>query len=306
MNWIAEELTIIPGSDIHCGDMPLGFVAGAFPFVPCHIPFFALVPSIVSGLDMPDRRSSYAEAEALLMACMRFTPLYVLHGEAPLFPWDRDSLSLLESLYMGGRTGVKLDTRGRSALDGHLFETEVLLAAPRRKGGSRAAPEPTRLCGAIFWKAHGGGELSLDESALFHWQGATLALDDALCAMCLGGDRTRSMGSVAGASRAPLPEGGIWGSYPVSLDGEWPVLHVPQEKRGPVPLLESGQADAIHGSWTVLTGRRFGASGKEGGPSGSGLAMDEGRIAWKAGWMKRNGSPGSVALAQPRGACLME
>ncbi len=306
MNWIAEDLTVIPGSDIHCGDMPLGFVAGAFPFVPCHIPFFALVPAVVSGLGMPDRNSSYADVEALLAACMRFTPLYVLHGEKPLFPWDGDSLLLLESLYMGGKSGVKLGTQERSALDGHLFETEVLLAAPRRRDGAGAAPVPTRLCGAVFRKAHVHGDLSLDENAVFRRQGAALALNDAMQAMCLGGDRTRSLGRVAEVKRAPLSEKGVWGEYGVSLDREWPVLHVPEAGRGPVPLLERGQADAVHGSWTVLTGRRFKASGTKEGPAGSGLAMDEGRIAWKAGWVKRNAGPTAVALAQPRGASLIE
>lgn len=303
MDWKAQQLTLTLASDMHCGDMPLGFVAGAFPFVPCHIPFFSLVPAVVAGLGMPDRRASYKAVEDMLAGCVRFTPLYVSHEGRPLFPWEDDSLRLLETLYISGKTGVKLDTLDRSAIDAHLFETEVMLAAPRRSG-RRAGFAPTRLLGAVFWKAGREDALALDADAVFRWNGREFPLDDALAAMRLGGDRTRSLGGLARAERAALPAGGVWGAYPVELGGEWPALIVPDGKKGPLPLLRAGDASGIHGDWCVLTGRRYKAPDSK-GPDGFGLAMDEGRIAWKAGWKRLDGNAVRIELCLPRAAALV-
>jgi len=303
MDWKAQQLTLTLASDMHCGDMPLGIVAGAFPFVPCHIPFFSLVPAIVAGLRMPDRRSSYRAVEDLLTASVRFTPLYVFHKGHPLFPWEGDSKLQLEVLYMSGKSGVKLDTLDRSAIESALFETEVMLAAPRRKNG-RACFEATHLTGAIFWKAGENEDVSLDEVGVFRWNGGAFPLEEALAAMRLGGDRTKSLGALAGEELAPLPEGGVWGIYPAVLGGQYPELIVSGGTRGPMPLFKPEDAEGFYGEWCVLTGRRYKAPDSK-GPDGFGLAMDEGRIAWKAGWKRLDGNAVRIELCLPRAAALV-
>lgn len=75
MNWKAYSLRLILTGDLHCGSLPLGFVSRTFPYIPCHIPVFAMVPAAVRALAMPDRHDSYAAVEALLSSCFRCTPL---------------------------------------------------------------------------------------------------------------------------------------------------------------------------------------------------------------------------------------
>ncbi|MBO4793214.1 MAG: hypothetical protein J5556_01440, partial [Deltaproteobacteria bacterium] len=167
MEWNAFSLELELTSALHCGDMPIGFVARTFPYVPCHIPFFAMVPAAVRTLNMPDERPSYAAVEKLFEINLRCTPLYILADGAPLFPWDGESRQKLEYAYLSSSYGVSLDNKRRSARDGCLYETEVILER------GRGCMEPTRLSGALFIRP-GKNEkdgLSLAADGAITWNG---------------------------------------------------------------------------------------------------------------------------------------
>ena len=298
MAWNARLISLTLGSDVHCGDRPLGFVARTFPFVPCHIPFFALVPAAVRLLGMKDERASYKTVEDLFANCLRCTPLYIAEENSPIFPWG-EGLRVIESRYLGSRQGVKLDLRTRSAENGKLFETEVILATPRRRA-SGPASGATKLQGALFWQAgraegH-GGTLSLSENGTLEWNGTSVSLEEALKTIRLGGDRTRSLGLVADASLSPLPNEVLW-NCAFRLDGDWPELSLPAGEKCPLPICREGAEDE-RGLPVILTGRRY--KEKKDGSGGSGLAMDSATPAWQVGWQ----APRSmrVSLRFPRAA----
>ncbi|MCQ2445011.1 MAG: hypothetical protein MJ061_05960 [Mailhella sp.] len=286
MEWNALSLRLSLTGDIHCGSLPLGFVARTWPYVPCHLPVFAMVPAAVRLLGMPDRHASYAAVEALFSECVRCTPLYVEAEDGrTLFPWEDGSLRELEYRYLNSNYGVALDSASRSARDGHLFETEVILAHAR---GSR---RPTCLTGALFFREGSSGGLSLDAAGTLRSAEAEAPLPALLNAMRLGGDRSRSLGRPARAEARPL-EGRLWNSVEFSLSGEYPAFSLAAGSAGFMPV---ASAEGITGTGMVLTGRRHRGTG-------FGEEMENAVVAFAPGW--RPAAPLTAELSSLRHASV--
>lgn len=269
MNWKAYSLRLILTGDLHCGSLPLGFVSRTFPYIPCHIPVFAMVPAAVRALAMPDRHDSYAAVEALLSSCFRCTPLYVCNEKGiPLFPWEEKSLRELEYTHLSSTYGVALDSARRSAMDGCLYETEIILARGRN------CTAPTVLTGAFFLTKGKTHELVMETDGTISWRREKVALKTVLSLMQIGGDRTRSLGRPAVPVFKPL-EAKLWDKYSTDVLGTFPSLIISKGEHGPLPL-ECGNYKAT-GNRIVLTGRRHRGTG-------FGEDMDHAVIAFDAGW----------------------
>ena len=275
MGWTADTLTLELTGDLHCGDLPLGFVARTFPYVPCHIPVFAMVPAAVRLLGMPDVRASYVSVEELFANNVRCTPLYVIDEKSgfPLFPWDGESMQALEYAYLSSNYGVALEPQSRSAKDGCPFEMEVLLAR------GRGCKKPTVLAGALFIRSGQAGGLDLSAEGTVSANGKSVKLANLLAIMQLGGDR----GTLGRPAKPTLESfvGKLWGRFDLDLSDDFPSILVPSgDGRGPLPIL-CGDAPDVSGSRTVLTGRRH--CGK-----GFGEAMDAAEIVFEPGWRAKN------------------
>ena len=269
MEWQALSLRLALTGDLHCGSLPLGFVSRTYPYVPCHIPVFALVPAAVRVLGMPDRHASYAAVEALFASCLRCTPLYVDDPkDGILFPWEEQGLRRLEHGYISSSYGVSLDSATRSAIDSHLYETEAILACGRNRSA------PTVLAGALFLRAGEAEGLAMKPDGAVQWSGRSAALEELLCVMQIGGDRGRSLGKPAIPSVEPL-QGRLWQRYEAECSGPFPALLVPAGTPGPMPLACEG-TDAA-GARIVLTGRRHRGTG-------FGEDMEAAVVAFDAGW----------------------
>ena len=278
-NWHMQKLTLTLGADLHCGDRPLGFVARTLPYVPAHIPWYALVPALVARLKLPDRYESYARVERFFDKILRFTPFFPLQGDEPQFPWQ-SAEARLTSHY-----GVALSYADRGARDNHMFETEVL---------PRFAPDgaPTRLQGFVFWRPFQEDELTLDAQGRCNGS----SLHDLIGECQWGGQRNKGFGSIAevvvdkaGDDHAFFAES--------DLTGELPAITLHNNQRAPVflqydPAIEPG----IRGSIKPLVGRRF---AKE---RGSGLAAEDCAIVWDVGWQSQVEQPLILTLADRRSA----
>lgn len=269
MSWTARSLTVQLRGDIHCGDLPLGFVARTHAFVPGHLPFFALVPVAVEMLTLPDRHASYVAVENLFTSCLRCTPFYIRDGESSLFPWKKDDREILEFRYLDSRYGVALEEPTRSAKEGCLYETEVILAQ------GRGRTQPTRLEGTVFYRQGSVGSLRMEADGSVCREKTRIPLADMLQRMRLGGDRTRGLGQPCLVSLADGATS-LWGIYTVDTTGAWPSLTVDKGTEGPVPLAMD-KAHGIQGRPLVLTGRRH----TEQGP---GMGMEKATAAYAPGW----------------------
>lgn len=268
MSWKLHTLRLRLKTDMHCGSLMLGFVARAFPYVPQHVPLYAAVPAAVEALDLLPVPATYREMESLILPAMRATPLYVRDGDKPLFPWEAEARERLETEYMSSRYGVALDDASRSAEEGRLFETEVLLA--RRRGSM----QPTELEGGIWLREHETDTLRLDPRTGLARKdgGGAVGWPELLGRLALGGDRTRNLGRV-------WPDvdwracDSLWHCDGMRLDAAWPQLRLAAGQPCPVALA----ADATPGSghFAIMTGRRFNAES---------YVMDAGTVAWQVGW----------------------
>lgn len=267
--WRVRQVTVTLASDLHCGARPLGFVARTLPFVPAHIPWYAMTAALVAASGWPDRFDSYARMEALLAHSLRFTPFFPLDDEdRPLFPWG-DGHRLIESNLLGAQYGVALSYDSRGARKNHLFETEVLLARSR-------SGRPTRLRGYCFWRPGRHDGLLIDADASFAGHG--------LAALLLrgqwGGQRNKGLGALRGVT---LDDAGGDTAFFHSLDlaGENPVLYWPATAANRAPYYleyEPRLADRVRGRLMPLTGRRFVRD------LGPGRAMEAVVCVWEPGW----------------------
>ncbi len=268
MSWEFHKLRLRMKTDMHCGSLVLGFVARAFPYVPQHVPLYAAVPAAVEALNLPPESSSFREMEELLLPAMRSTPLYVLCDDRPVFPWETQDRERLEVEFMSSRYGVALDDASRSAEEGRLFETEVLLA--RRRGSMQA----TQLEGGIWLRECETARLRLDPRTGLARKDGSASIDwpSLLGRLTLGGDRTRNLGHL-------WPDvvweacDSLWHFDEMAQDAAWPRLRLAAKRPCPVPLV----ADATHGSghFAIMTGRRFNRES---------YLMDAGTVAWQPGW----------------------
>ena len=274
MSWSCFRVRFRLRSDMHCGSLVLGFVARAFPFVPQHLPLYALVPAAVAALGLPDRRDSYKKVEKLVLNAVRATPFFVLYGdrggERPLFPWVEDDRAVLEADFMGSRYGVGLDDATRSAEEGRLFETEVLLAHAR---GSMAS---TRMEGYVWLRPAEEEGVSLDAAGMACGD-RRVSWPELFASLSLGGDRTRSLGRLW--PDVEMEEAAtLWGGMTMQPGGPWPRLLVKGGEPCPVAL-EAVNLEGSGSPYTVLTGRRIGENG--------GYGMDRGTVARDMGWAPR-------------------
>ena len=257
---------------MHCGSLALGFVARAFPFVPQHVPLYAVVPAAVAALELPDSRASYRSVEKLVLGAVRFTPFFVLYGagetKRPLFPWVEEDRAVLESDFMGARYGVGLDDAARSAEEGRLFETEVLLAH------SRGSMNATEMEGYVWLRSASVEGLSLDAEGMARGN-LRVSWPVILGSLSLGGDRTRSLGRLW--PDVEMKESALlWNGTTMRLDDSWPRLLVKRGSACPVVL----EAEGLEGSGSpcmVVTGRRLRENG--------GYGMDKGTVARDMGWI---------------------
>lgn len=274
-NWHMQKLTLSLGADLHCGDRPLGFIARTLPYVPAHIPWYALVPALVARLKLPDRYESYARVERFFDKALRFTPFFPLKGTNPLFPWDGEGAeALLASHY-----GVALNYADRGARDSHLFETELL---PRCMPDGAA----TRLQGFVFWRPLQEDGLSLDAQMLH----------ELIRESQWGGQRNKGFGRIA---EVGVDQGGEDNAFFAESDltGDLPKITLGKSQHAPVLLQYDAALEfRIRGSIKPLVGRRY---AKDRGP---GLAAEDCAIVWDLGWKSRADQPLTLTLADRRTA----
>ena len=277
-NWQARHLTVQLASDLHCGDRPLGFVARTLPYVPAHIPWYALVPAVVSNLGWPDRFASYRRVEDFFQQALRLTPFFPAMGdggESRILPLEAVETNLLASQY-----GIGVCYGERGAPEGHLYETEVLLA--RGRDG-----RPTRLHGCCFWRPRREDGLELDENG--HLNGRPLT---ELMAQCQwGGQRNKGLGRLRAVEERPFdPRAGFGRAFRAAE--EWPVLI--QAAAVPAPFFLRYDPDLegrVHGRLAPLVGRRFAED------RGPGLAAEDCAIVWPPGWQWQGAADPDGGLA---------
>lgn len=270
MSWQPFRSRLRMKTDMHCGTLMLGFVARAFPYVPQHVPIFAAVPAAVEALALPQVPASYREMESLLLHGMRATPFFVLGEDGkPLFPWEKEARALLEADFVSSRYGVALDDPSRSAEQGRLFETEVLLA--HRRGSMTA----TRLEGYVWLRERETARLRLDPQDGIAMKDGSVRVSwpSLLGRLSLGGDRTRNLGRLW-PDAAWEPCGELWNGVGMDVCGEWPCLRLDAGEACPVAVA-ADEAFGGRGGFSVMTGRRF---------SGGAYVMDSGTPARDIGW----------------------
>jgi|GEM_PF-1449656 len=278
--WNMARMTATLATDLHCGYLPLGFVSRTLPFVPSHIPLYALVPATISCLKLKNSDDTYRDLEHFLLENVRFSPFFVLgdQDDSVLFPWKSEYRDRLEQEYLGSRYGVALDYETRGALENRLFEIEVILAKKRSAPSSM-----TRLRGYIFWKAASNGQYSLDSDGRLI--GKPLA--DLIQESQWGGERNKGLGTISNVECIPkdnLKENKVFGVVVPSLDKESPALDWPGEKGVPFYLYYKTPGDTdkngleIQGKLMPLSGRRYDTK------RGPGLKAAEPLTVWDMGW----------------------
>ena len=277
-SWNMAQMTVTLATDLHCGYLPLGFVSRTLPFVPSHVPLYALVPTAISCLKLKYADDTYADLEQFLVENVRFSPFFVLdEDDSALFPWQEECRDRLEQGYLGSRYGVALDYEIRGALENRLFEIEVILA--RR----RTVRSPlTRLRGYMFWKAAYNSSYSLDPEGRLNKK----ALSDLIQESQWGGERNKGLGSISSVECVPNVHKLFSTGIP-DLNRKDPVIDWPEGKGAPFYLLYYGSDNTdksvpeIQGKLMPLSGRRYDAK------HGPGLKAAEPVCVWDIGWRAR-------------------
>lgn len=268
VSWKRYLITVTLGSDLHCGDRPLGFVARSHPYVPAHIPWYATVAALVRLNELPDEPKSYQNIEEKLESCLRFSPFYIMDGEDLLYPWRSVERKRIQAGWLGSQYGVSLFYDSRGSRENQLFEMESILAISR-------SGKPTRLGGVCYVAMDtemtsepmtiGGHGL---HTVIFH---------------CLwGGQQNKGCGTLRNVEIRPgdnlPPEFGRLDS----ADAPCPVIETLSGRESVYPLrYEKSAAERAQGVMRPLTGRRF-APGR-----GPGLHAEPGTVVWEHGWRPR-------------------
>ncbi len=267
--WQRSLVTVTLGTDLHCGDRPLGFVARTRPYVPAHVPWYAAVAALARLLGRPDRTETYAELERRLDACLRFSPFFlVVEEDRLLVPWEEEARRAIQRGHLAARHGVGLSYATRGARANHLFETEVMLAVARDG-------RPARLRGLCFWKTGRDGF-----TADGRFEGA--ALETIVAASRWGGEQSKGFGVLREVTAEPVGKGtvlpAVFGAT-FSGDGPCPRIGIRTGAAAAYPLRydAGGTAPVEKGRLRPLTGRRF-------TPNGPGQGADPGVVVWEPGW----------------------
>lgn len=291
--WAIRRVTATLGSDVHLGDRPLGFVSRTLPFIPGHIPWFALIPTMARLLGRPDAPRTYAGLEGFLASCLRCTPLFLLSENRLLRPWSPEDLECIEAGFLHSRYGVALDYPSRGAIQNRLFEKEVIL------GRGRGCQTPTQLRGYLVFRPMKEADLEMDKDGAINGHG----LEELFAASTWGGEGSKGLGRLTHVTLEPAAS--LFEHGTCQGGDECPVITWPADISAPVYLerhpaqdnqTPRGQA-GITGNLKPLCGRRFDPR------NGPGLLPDRPIIAWNPGWK----SSRQVSLAiHPRTAAIIE
>lgn len=265
--WNMHEVSVTLASDLHCGDLPLGFISRTLPFVPSHLPWYALVNATTRSMGKSADKKTYAMVEKLFLQGIRFSPFYIVEQDGPLFPFIPKHLNKIEKDYLNSSYGVALDYENREALENRLFERECILSKSRKTG------HPTELKGYLFYRQARSGALRIDDQAKIgpHFLTSLLANTQ------WGGERNKGWGSL---QRVELSEAtdNLFG-FSFNLENKYPQIKIDKENSSPFFLAwENNQYNRVQGELRPLTGRRFKLD------VGSGMSMDRTLIVWDVGW----------------------
>lgn len=264
--WKMHEVEVTLASDMHCGDLPLGFVSRTLPFIPAHIPWYALVNPTTRSLGPKADEKTYAKVEELFSQGIRFSPFFICDQDEPLFPFLPHHLDKIEKDYLDSSYGVALDYENRGAMENHLFERECVLAKSRKTGC------PTILKGYLFWRQSQCGALCIDHEGKI----GAFNLGELLAKTQWGGERNKGWGSL---KKVSTKSNELCFAAEVDLGKENPILFFPKNMKIPFFLAwQNQQNHSVHGELRPLTGRRHLEK------KGSGLRMDDARIVWNIGW----------------------
>jgi hypothetical protein len=270
-NWQMSCLHVEPRTPIHCGDRPTGFVARALPFVPGHIPLMALVPHVVTSLDLPNKFDSFMTVQAFLEEHLRFTPFFILgtFSKKPLIPCNEtETMSEMESHLTGSRYGVAIDYSVRGAKEAHLFEIEAI--NPRSRENKQAIFE-----GYIFWRAGKNNGLEIDQQGLLNG----IEIEKWVCDSQWGGERNKGYGCINNIRK--IKKETIWQGK-ANLQGETPVVFWPGSIHAPLYLRYDQDISAIiEGRLQPMEGRIFDRA------DGFGQSSSEALIVWDVGWISQ-------------------
>jgi len=266
--WHVAEVVVPLKSDLHCGTSPLGFISRTLPFVPAHIPFYALVPVLVKKLNLPEH--DFAKVENFLARHIRFSPFFVLHKNRILFPWEKGLLDL-ENHYLTAYYGVALDYNTRGALENRLFEKEVIVAVPIH--GNNKSRERTGLKGYVFWQEGRDDDLKITVSS--DASIADLSLKELLMQSQWGGEVNKGLGRLLDVKMQKAEK--IFHGEFVEKDGENPLVKWPGNEKCPFYLLYD-EDFIMNGKLIPITGRRYDRK------RGPGVKMDDVAIVWDCGW----------------------
>lgn len=264
--WSMHEITVTLAADLHCGDLPLGFVSRTLPFVPPHIPWYALVNATARSLDSNVDNKVFGRVEELFLQGIRFSPFFIQEQDDTLFPFLPHCLDRIENNYLDSSYGVALNYNNREAMENHLFERECILYRSRKTGYS------TTLKGYVFWKEAERGALYIDHEAKI----GTCDFSELFIRSQWGGERNKGWGTLRDVE---LKSRNYCFGAGVDLKNTNPILMYKRNTKVPFYLAcQNEKYNHIHGSLRPLTGRRFLEN------KGSGLRMDDTRIVWDIGW----------------------
>ena len=281
--WRCKRFIVTLATDLHCGARPLGFVARTLPFVPAHLPWYAVAAQLPRLLGWEGQFDSYQKVISRLEPVLRFSPFFPLAAnDKPLLPWGED-MDSIEADLLGSRSRAALNYGTRGALENRLFEIETLLARSR-------SGKPTRLLGCCFWRPM-EDELTMTEAGeLIGAMGGDRRkhpLVDLLRNSQWGGQRNQGMGAIAEVEEAKTDDAADAESNPFfqRLEegaAEFPRLALAKEQRGLFYLrYQDGSEKHIMGRLMPLAGRRH--SRQE-----SGLAAESAVVVWDIGWRLRD------------------
>lgn len=272
--WSVYQLTVTLKSDLHIGHRPLGFVARTLPFVPAHIPWYALALTVVKKVGLPDRSDSFEQVELLLQKSVRFTPLFLYDpSQGLLQPWSDVGLDSIERYYLYSKYGVALDYSKRGALENRLYEKEVIAAHARQK------TENTRLQGYVLLKPETGEGLVLDSAAQVNGHD----IGRLISSSAWGGDISRGMGCLSNVELTKAEN--VFGCEDLDLEGPEPVVQWPADTEGPFYLEydPQQQQEFLQGTIRPVCGRRFDPD------KGPGLKFEKPFLARMPGWKSATG-----------------
>lgn len=282
VKWHSFKVDVTLGSDLHCGDRPLGFISRTLYLVPQHIPLYALVPALVARLKLPECPDSYLRLESFCLENIRFLPFFVEKEPGRcLYPWRPEDRKELEAQYIGSTYGTAIHYETRSARENHLFEKETMLA--RRKGDGKA----TRLTGFAFFKGEAEKDVTVQgQTKTIKLSGKDCTINshpitEIIGAGQWGGDRNKGLGRIFGVELTPSPC--IYGDIEVQTDSPQPVFTWPAGRQASF-LLEKNKKmpGGISGNLEPVSGRRFDPD------NGPGLKPAETFVAWQYGWQADN------------------